>query len=73
MGNVNFEEEDIIPQGTYIGSIGRSGNAAARGVTTHLHIQSTVKVGDVYHASNPLDYFTTEFNETTFEPETDCN
>lgn len=73
MGNVNFEEEDIIPQGTYIGSIGRSGNAAARGVTTHLHIQSAVKVGDVYQATNPLDYFTTEFNETTFEPETNCN
>ncbi|WP_284650840.1 M23 family metallopeptidase [Flavobacterium terrisoli] len=73
LGNVNFEEEDIIPQGTNIGTIGRSGNAAAKGVTTHLHIQSTVKIGSTYQASNPIDLFTTTFNEVTFEPETDCN
>jgi Peptidase family M23 len=73
LGNVQFQIGDAVSQSINIGNVGRSGNAAAPGVTTHLHIQSKMKVGNIWTATNPINYFNTTFNPTTFIPATDCN
>jgi hypothetical protein len=73
LGNVKFEMNDIIPQGRLIADVGRSGNAGAKGVTTHLHIQSKAKEENIWTVTNPINYFNTTFDETTFETINNCN
>lgn len=62
---------DKVKAGQIIGMNGNTGNAAAKGVTPHIHLQ-------VYNASwtsiNPIDFLKTKF-DSNFQPieSTDCN
>jgi hypothetical protein len=73
LGNVNVQIGSTITQGSLIGSIGRSGNAGAKGVNTHLHLQAKVMNGDSFEITNPINYLKTQFDETTFTPISNCN
>lgn len=73
MGSINVQIGSQIAQGALIGAIGRSGNAGAKGVNTHLHLQSSVKVGDNFEITNPINFLSTRFDENSLEPISNCN
>jgi len=76
MGNIQYNVGDNIPQGAFIGYVGRSGNAAALGVKTHLHIQSKANYGGTWIETDPINLFDTIFDSSTFEPigsKSSCN
>jgi len=73
MGNINVQIGSQVAQGAWIGGIGRSGNAGAKGVNTHLHLQSSIKVGDNFEITNPINFLSTQFDENSLEPISNCN
>ncbi len=76
MGNIQYNIGDSVPQGAFIGYIGRSGNAAALGVKTHLHIQSKANFGGTWLETDPINLFDRIFDQNTFEPtgsKSSCN
>lgn len=76
MGNIQYSVGDNVPQGAFIGYVGRSGNAAALGVKTHLHIQSKANYGGAWIETDPIDLFDRIFDPNTFEPigsKSSCN
>lgn len=68
IGSPQYNIGDVVNQGDFIGYIGRSGNAAAIGVTTHLHIQSKEQITSSWLETDPLNYFDTSYDNQTFEP-----
>ncbi len=68
LGYVPNFELGYVEQGWPLGLSGKSGNAAASGVTSHLHIQAKKKVGNSWVEIDPLPLFDTNFNPTTFQP-----
>lgn len=73
MGNINVQIGSQVAQGALIGGIGRSGNAAAKGVNTHLHLQSSIKVGNNFEITDPTNFLSTQFAENSLEPINNCN
>lgn len=73
MGNINVQIGSQVVQGAWIGGIGRSGNAGAKGVSTHLHLQSSIKVGGNFEITNPINFLSTQFDENSLEPINNCN
>jgi hypothetical protein len=76
MGNIQYNIGDSVPQGAFIGYIGRWGNAAALGVKTHLHIQSKANFGGTWLETDPINLFDRIFDQNTFEPtgsKSSCN
>lgn len=66
----------FLSQGFPFALTGKSGNAAAKGVKPHLHLQAKKKVGDSWVEIDPLPLFDTNFNPTTFQPngsKSNCN
>ena len=76
LGNIPCNLGDNIPAGKLIGYVGRSGNAAALGVTTHLHLQSKSNYGGIWIETDPINHLDTIFDLTTFEAagsKSNCN
>lgn len=76
MGNIQYSVGDSVPQGAFIGYVGRSGNAAALGVKTHLHIQSKANFGGIWIETDPINLFDRIFDPNTLEPigsKSSCN
>lgn len=68
LGAIPNSVNGYMQQGWPLGLSGKSGNAAAPGVTAHLHIQAKMKVGNSWVEIDPLPLFDTNFNPSTFQP-----
>jgi len=67
LSTVSVNNGNTVSQAFPIATSGTSGNAAASGVTPHLHIQAKLKVGDSWVEVDPIDYLDTNFSPTTFQ------
>lgn len=57
-----------IAQGQWIAVSGKSGNAAAKGVTPHLHIQAKMLINNSWVEIDPIDLFNTIYDVNTLQP-----
>ena len=76
LGYVEPTVGGYMSQGLPFALSGKSGNAAAKGVTPHLHLQAKKKVGNEWVEIDPLPLFDTNFNSATHQPtgsKTNCN
>jgi hypothetical protein len=76
LGYVPTLATGLLSQGWPFALTGKSGNAGAKGVTPHIHIQAKKKVGNDWVEIDPLPLFDTNFNPDTQQPtgsKTNCN
>lgn len=70
LNKVSVEKDDEIYLGQIIGLNGNTGNAAARGVTSHIHIQI---LDSNWKSINPADYLKTKFDSEYKPISNNCN
>lgn len=71
LNNVNVEVGQTVTVGEILGLTGNTGNAAARGVVPHIHIQ--IYNSNFSQSLNPEDFLNTKFDENQNPIKNDCN
>lgn len=67
LSSVAVNNGSSVTEGLPIAQSGTSGNAAAAGVTPHLHLQAKKKMGNSWVEVDPMNYMDTIFSTTTFQ------
>lgn len=70
LNKVSVKKDQDISVGQIIGLNGNTGNAAAKGVTPHIHIQI---LDSSWKSINPADYLKTKFNSEYNPISNNCN
>lgn len=67
LSSVAVNNGSSVTEGLPIAQSGTSGNAAAAGVTPHLHLQAKKKIGNSWVEVDPMNFMDTIFSPTTFQ------
>jgi hypothetical protein len=70
LNKVSVKKDDFISVGQIIGLNGNTGNSAAKGVTSHIHIQA---FDSSWKSINPADYLKTKFDSEYKPIINNCN
>ena len=76
LGYVPTLATGLLSQGVPFALAGKSGNAGAKSVAAHIHIQAKKKIGNDWIEIDPLPLFDTNFDPNTNEPtgsKSNCN